>query len=519
MTKINNLFVSSSSLIKIDLSNFNSETITDMHEMFSGCESLSYINLSNFKAKNVTNMSGLFSGCQNLIFVKLSNFNTEKVKDMSWMFSECRSLAFLDVSSFNTKNVEDMRGMFYGCSSLLSLYLSNFNTRNVTNMHQIFFGCQSLTSIDLSSFNDEQLTDLSNIFYQCKSLTSIKLSNSKTLNVSEIDSMLTSCDSLKPQDLFLTDGISCLSFNKDFTKVALSKKDNVIYIYSIPNLMKTDTWKLEDKLEKHILYVSGIDWNWNTNQILSCSYDKTSFVWTYSNKKWDPSIVVFTTKLGFLCCKWNDRGDKFCEGTSAKHLIIGFYSTKSNWWKGRNIKMHKIGVVCCAIDPTSLFVLSGSTDLRVYVCSCYIPEVDDRYLNSTTKCLAQEFGKAIYEFRLNCWIDSVAWNKSGELGFAAGQNATIVVINYKDQKSQLIKCKHSPVTLIVPTGDNSFLAVCYDRNIFEYEKKGDKWEVKRAITNSKQSSHLHKSLITSLNIIGRDVVTTDLSGFIKYWKL
>ena len=242
-----------------------------MHEMFSGCESLSYINLSNFKAKNVTNMSGLFSGCKNLIFVKLSNFNTEKVKDMSWMFSECRSLTFLDVSSFNTENVENMRGMFYGCSSLLSLYLSNFNTQNVTNMHKIFFGCQSLTSIDLSSFNDEQLTDMSNIFYQCKSLTSIKLSNSKTLNVSEIDSMLTSCDSLKPQDLFLTDGISCLSFNKDFTKVALSKKDNVIYIYSIPNLMKTDTWKLEDKLEEHLLYVSGIDWNWNTNQIISSS--------------------------------------------------------------------------------------------------------------------------------------------------------------------------------------------------------------------------------------------------------
>ena len=46
----------------------------------------------------------------------------------------------------------------------------------------------------------------------------------------------------KPKDLFLLEGINIVTFNKDFTQVALSKNDNVIYIYSVPNLMKTDTW-------------------------------------------------------------------------------------------------------------------------------------------------------------------------------------------------------------------------------------------------------------------------------------
>ena len=355
----------------------------------------------------------------------------------------------------------------------------------------------------------------------------------------------------KPKDLFLLEGISCVAFNKDFTKVALSQKDNIIYIYSVPNLLKTDTWKLEDKLDAHTQYVSGLDWNARTNEILSCSHDKTSFVWVYSDKKWTPSNVVATTKLGYLCCKWNSRGDKFCEGTSAKHLFIGYYNTESNWWMGRNIKIHKSSVVCCEIDPSSLFVLSGSTDLRVYVSSCYIPSVDDSHL--TDKTLAQDFGQVIYEFRPNCWLNSVAWNASGSLGFAAGQNATIAVINYKDQKTDVIKCKHSPVTLIVPNGDNSFYAVCYDRNILEYEKKGDKWEVKKTVTTdqgkkatavkgnvssqlakfqqmgvqkkenlavtSKQASHLHQSIISSMNIKGKDVITTDVSGFVKYWKL
>jgi hypothetical protein len=36
---------------------------------------------------------------------------------------------------------------------------------------------------------------------------------------------------------------------------------------------------------------------------------------------------------------------------------------------------------------------------------------------------------------------------------------------------------------------------------------------------TKQSSHLHKSQISSVNIKGKDVITTDLSGFVKYWKL
>ena len=359
----------------------------------------------------------------------------------------------------------------------------------------------------------------------------------------------------KPQDLFLLEGISCVSFNKDFTKVALSKKDNLIYIYSVPNLMKTDTWKLEDKLETHCQYVSGIDWNAHTNEILSCSHDKTSFVWTYSNKKWTPANVVATTKLGYLCCKWNSRGDKFCEGTSAKHLFIGYYNPDNNWWMARNIKVHKSSVVCCEIDPTSLFVISGSTDLRVYVSSCYIDFIDDKHLNDQTKPLAQNFGDVIHEFRPNSWVNSVTWNPSGALGFAAAQNATISVINYKDKKTDVIKCKHAPVTLIVPTGENSFLAVCYDRNVLEYEKKGDNWEVKRTITTdqgkkaagpakgkavssalakfqqmgvqkkenlavtSKQALHLHQSLISSLNIKGKDVITTDVSGFVKYWKL
>ena len=358
----------------------------------------------------------------------------------------------------------------------------------------------------------------------------------------------------KPKDLFLLEGISCVAFNKDFTQVALSKKDNLIYIYSIKDIMKPDTWKLLYTLDSHFQYISGLDWCPKTNRLLSCSYDKTSFVWEFSDKKWNPNNVVATTKLGYLCCKWNKRGDKFCEGTSAKQLLIGYFNKKSNWWMGVNIKAHKSSVVTCEIDPTSLFVLSGSTDLRIYVSSCYLPEVDDQFLNDSTKPLAQEFGQVIYEFKTNCWVNSVAWLPSGNWGIVAGQDATISVINYSEQKSDVIRCKHSPATSLIPISDTSFLAVCYDRNIIEYGKEGDSWKIKKTITekgsgaqqkakssivsaqlekfqkmgninkdnlavSTKQAGHLHQSLISSANIKGKDMITTDVSGFIKYWKL
>ena len=359
----------------------------------------------------------------------------------------------------------------------------------------------------------------------------------------------------KPKDLFLLEGISCVVFNKDFTQVALSKKDNIIYIYSVPNIMKTEDWKLLYTLDSHYQYVSGIDWCPETNRLLSCSYDKTSYVWDLvddaekKSKKWTPSNVVVTTKLGFLCCKWNKRGDKFCSGTSAKQLLIGYYNQRSGWWMAMNIRAHRSSVVTCEIDPTSLFVLSGSTDMKIRVSSCYIPEIDDEFLNDETKPLARKFGEIIYKYSINCWVNSVTWLPSGKVGLAAGQNATISVINVYENQSEVIKCKHSPVIQLIPNKDESFYAVCFDRNIYEYVKKGDFWEMTRIITaenkpqkklgeekfpnmfkfnnlanqseklNREKPNHLHGSLISSVSIQGINMITTDLSGFVKYWKL
>ena len=141
--------------------------ITKTCFMFYRCSSLTNIDLSNFNTNNVTDMGCMFYKCSSLTNINLSNFNTNNVTNMEYMFERCKSLTNINLSNFNTYNVTNMGGMFAECSSLTNINLSNFNTNNVTNMGFMFWGCSSLTNIDLSNFNTNNFTDMSWIFRSC----------------------------------------------------------------------------------------------------------------------------------------------------------------------------------------------------------------------------------------------------------------------------------------------------------------------------------------------------------------
>ena len=59
--------------------------------MFCDCNSLTNLNLSNFNTQNVTNMNSMFKDCNSLIKLNLY-FNTQNVTDMNDMFKNCNSL-------------------------------------------------------------------------------------------------------------------------------------------------------------------------------------------------------------------------------------------------------------------------------------------------------------------------------------------------------------------------------------------------------------------------------------------
>ena len=187
-------------LTSIDLSNFNTDNVTDMGQMFYNCSGLTSLDLSSFNTDNVTNMWGMFYNCPGLTSLDLSGFNTDNVENMGDMFCGCTGLTSLDLSYFNTDNVTNMYGMFSGLR-LTSLDLSNLNTDNVENMGYMFCGCTGLTSLDLSNFNTDHVTDMSAMFYNCSGLTSLDLSNFNTEYVRDMSSMFAYCSGLTSLDL------------------------------------------------------------------------------------------------------------------------------------------------------------------------------------------------------------------------------------------------------------------------------------------------------------------------------
>ena len=54
--------------------------------IFYGCSSLTSLDLSNFNTENVTNMRYMFYGCSSLKLLNLSNVNAQNVIDIGYMF-------------------------------------------------------------------------------------------------------------------------------------------------------------------------------------------------------------------------------------------------------------------------------------------------------------------------------------------------------------------------------------------------------------------------------------------------
>ena len=110
------------------------------------------IDLSNFDTSSVTNMNFMFSHCEKLTSLNINNFKTTNLKEMQDFVSYCYKLTSIDFSSFDTSNVINMRGIFYESKKLVYLDLKNFVTSSVTNFVYTFSGLQSLIFLNLKNF-------------------------------------------------------------------------------------------------------------------------------------------------------------------------------------------------------------------------------------------------------------------------------------------------------------------------------------------------------------------------------
>ena len=186
---MNSMFRNMSSLISLDLSNFDTSKVTNMSYMFFNTSSLALLNLSNFDTSQVMNMDSIFRSMTNLTTLNLSNFNTSKVTDMSSMFSDMHNLTTLNLSNFDTSQVTDMHDMFSNIRNLTNLNLSNFNTSKVTDMGFMFYHMSSLISLNLSNFNTSNVTDMSSMFAEAHKIKTLNLGHLNTSRVTTMEKM------------------------------------------------------------------------------------------------------------------------------------------------------------------------------------------------------------------------------------------------------------------------------------------------------------------------------------------
>ena len=191
------MFDADMSLEKLNVSSFQTDKVTDMKFMFFEMRKLKELNLSNFNTSKVIDMGNMFANAYVLEKLNISRFDTSNVTNMEYMFAENHKLKTLNLGHLNTSRVTTMEKMFDNMWVLESLDVSSFDTSNVTNMAHMFGGLAKITTLNLNNFNTSRVTNMAYMFNSMVTLENLSLPSFDTCNVTTMAGMFGSMEGLK----------------------------------------------------------------------------------------------------------------------------------------------------------------------------------------------------------------------------------------------------------------------------------------------------------------------------------
>lgn len=196
------MFAEYTHLTEVDLNHcFYTTPCADFTYMFLDCGDITRLDLSELDTSSATEMICMFWYCEALTSLDVSGFDTSKVERFDGMFQSCESLTEVDVSGFDTSSATNFHGMFYNCRALTSIDVSGFDTSNAIYLWEMFENCASLESIDVSSFDTSKVEDFAGMFAGCKALTKLDLSNFSTVSAERVSNMFKDDGSLAELDI------------------------------------------------------------------------------------------------------------------------------------------------------------------------------------------------------------------------------------------------------------------------------------------------------------------------------
>ena len=253
-------------------------------------------------------------------------------------------------------------------------------------------------------------------------------------------------------------------------------------------------WRKVRVLRQHDLVISGVDWSAATNRIVTCSHDRSAFVWNLvegeeaaalqakqlvepaaaggggggagagvpamagvvraavsaakagggSNaaaaaaasarpSAWKPQVVVLNIPRAALDVKWSPDGQKFAVASSAKVVMVCSFDAANDWWISKPSKKHKSTALAVAFHPNGQLLASVATDYRCRVISAFLEDVDTGGPDGAQfgGAALPEVGEVVAEFEVTrAWLNDCAWSPSGASLAFVGHDSLLHVVSY-----------------------------------------------------------------------------------------
>ncbi|MCT3064016.1 bacterial Ig-like domain-containing protein [Lactiplantibacillus pentosus] len=139
-----------SKLTSINLAGWDTSHVTDLSGAFLYCGSLrTVIGLEQFNTEKVTDMTAVFYGTA-FSSLDVSNFSSESLTEMLWMFGGMRNVTSIKLGSkFDAALVQNFRALFVYSPKLEVLDISGLDMSRVTENNGMFLGDFSLKKLTL----------------------------------------------------------------------------------------------------------------------------------------------------------------------------------------------------------------------------------------------------------------------------------------------------------------------------------------------------------------------------------
>ncbi|KAK7168056.1 hypothetical protein R3I94_002185 [Phoxinus phoxinus] len=351
---------------------------------------------------------------------------------------------------------------------------------------------------------------------------------------------------------FLLEPISCHSWNKDRTQIALCPNNHEVHIYKKDG----SNWNKIHVLKEHNGQVTGIDWAPESNRIVTCGTDRNAYVWTLKGDVWKPTLVILRINRAARCVTWSPKENKFAVGSGSRLISVCYFEQENDWWVCKHIKKPiRSTILCLDWHPNNVLLAAGSCDFKCRIFSAYIKEVEEKPA-PTAWGSKMPFGEVMFESTgTSGWVHGVCFSDSGNRVAWASHDSTVAVAEGgKTAVCTSLSSETLPLLCVTFITENSLVAAGHDCYpvLFVYDSNnaalsfGGKLDVpkqsaqkgltarerfqnldKKASVDSKEAvlESVHKNSISQISILNggkakcAKFCTTGMDGGMAIWDV